>query len=165
MSRVILVIGLFALAITEAPETSMFYPPLTGDACGHVGGSVWHWTGSRYLPRPYCPAKRGLISGGDLSGAPKWPRISSADMHDHWRQSLLALSPRCPEAMAANGGSRAKAMAMRRERMNGRIGTGFNARDSGSENFYLAEGTWVRNFGEASRRGEEKISEVQAANK
>jgi hypothetical protein len=48
--------------------------------------------------------------------------------------------------------------------INGRIGTGFDARDSGGS-FYLAKGTWVRNFGEASRRGEEKITEVQAGKK
>ena len=31
--------------------------------------------------------------------------------------------------------------------------------------FYFAKGTWVRNFGEASRRGEEKIAEAKAAKK
>ena len=41
---------------------------------------------------------------------------------------------------------------------------GLNARAS-SGAFYFAKGTWVRNFGEASRRGEEKIAEAQAAKK
>jgi hypothetical protein len=49
--------------------------------------------------------------------------------------------------------------------INGRIGTGYNARDSSQSFFYLAKGTWVRSFGDASRRGEEKIAEAQAAKK
>ena len=49
--------------------------------------------------------------------------------------------------------------------MEARVGTGFNARGSGGAPFYFAKGTWVRNFGEASRRGEEKIAEAQAAKK
>jgi len=48
--------------------------------------------------------------------------------------------------------------------INGRIGTGFDPRDS-NKRFYLAKDTWVRNFGDASRRGEEKIAEARAANK
>ena len=49
--------------------------------------------------------------------------------------------------------------------INGRIGTGYNARESGPPFFYLAKGTWVRSFGDASRRGEEKIAEAHAAKK
>jgi hypothetical protein len=45
------------------------------------------------------------------------------------------------------------------------VGTGLNARGSGGAPFYFAKGTWVRNFGEASRRGEEKIAEAKAAKK
>ena len=41
---------------------------------------------------------------------------------------------------------------------------GLNARASGGA-FYFAKGPWVRNFGEASRRGEEKIAEAQASKK
>lgn len=41
---------------------------------------------------------------------------------------------------------------------------GINSPASGGA-FYFAKGTWVRNFGEASRRGEEKIAEAQAAKK
>jgi hypothetical protein len=49
--------------------------------------------------------------------------------------------------------------------INGRIGTGFNDRASSQSFFYLAKGTWVRSFGDASRRGEEKIAEVRDAKK
>jgi hypothetical protein len=45
------------------------------------------------------------------------------------------------------------------------VGTGYNARGSGSGLFYFAKGSWVRNFGEASRRGEEKIEQAKAAKK
>jgi hypothetical protein len=41
---------------------------------------------------------------------------------------------------------------------------GLNAPASGGA-FYFAKGAWVRNFGEASRRAEERIAEAQAAKK
>jgi hypothetical protein len=49
--------------------------------------------------------------------------------------------------------------------INGRIGTAFNDRNSSQSFFYLAKGTWVRSFGDASRRGEENIAEARAAKK
>ena len=49
--------------------------------------------------------------------------------------------------------------------INGRIGTGFNARDSSQSFFYLAKGTWVRSFGDASRRGEDMITSARDAKK
>ena len=49
--------------------------------------------------------------------------------------------------------------------INGRIGTGANDRASSQSFFYLAKGTWVRSFGDASCRGEEKIAAVRDAKK
>lgn len=49
--------------------------------------------------------------------------------------------------------------------INGRIGTGHNARDSSQYFLYLAKGTWVRRFGDASRIAEEKIGDVRDAKK
>lgn len=49
--------------------------------------------------------------------------------------------------------------------INGRIGTGFNDRASSQNFFYVAKGTWVRSFGDASRRGEEKIAAARNAKK
>ena len=49
--------------------------------------------------------------------------------------------------------------------INGRIGTGYNARDSSQSFFHLAKGTWVRRFGDASRIAEEKIAEARDAKK
>jgi hypothetical protein len=49
--------------------------------------------------------------------------------------------------------------------INCRIGTRANARDSTQNFFYLAKGTWVRSFGDASRKGEEKIAEGARRNK
>ncbi len=49
--------------------------------------------------------------------------------------------------------------------INGRIGTGNSVRESGPPFFYLAKGTWVRSFGDASRRGGQKIAETQAPKK
>jgi hypothetical protein len=53
----------------------------------------------------------------------------------------------------------------KRAQINGRIGTGYNDRVSSKNSFYLAKGTWVRSFGDASRRAEEKIAEVRDAKK
>jgi hypothetical protein len=49
--------------------------------------------------------------------------------------------------------------------INGRIGTGHNDRASSQSFFYLAKGTWVRSFGDASRRGEQKIAEARETKK
>ena len=44
----------------------------------------------------------------------------------------------------------------------GRIGTQSNRReDAGQSNLYLAKGTWVRSFGEASVKAEEKIAKAR----
>jgi hypothetical protein len=49
--------------------------------------------------------------------------------------------------------------------INDRIGTGHNERASSQSFFYLAKGTWVRSFGDASRRAEEKIAGAREAKK
>jgi hypothetical protein len=49
--------------------------------------------------------------------------------------------------------------------INGRIGSGWDAGNSSESFFYLAKGTWVRTFGDASRRGEDMITSARDAKK
>ena len=166
MSRVILVIGLFALAITEAPANVDVYPPLTRETLVGIWEGVFGIgqvpvvfhvliaprNEDSYLAEIYPEHLNGRVyrlQTCTITGAKVYLRfvaLPGGDGSEWW--------------IEGEGYGDAK-----RAWIKGRIGTGFNARESGSENFYFAKGTWVRNFGEASRRGEEKISEAQAANK
>ena len=49
--------------------------------------------------------------------------------------------------------------------INGRLGSGWDANNSSEPNLYLAKGTWVRSFGDASRHGEDMIKSARDAKK
>lgn len=166
MCRVILVIGLFAIAITEASANVDVYPPLiretlvgTWEGVFGIGQVpvVFHVViASRdedsYLAEIYPQHLNGRVyrlQTCAITGAQVYLRflaLPGGDGSEWW--------------IEGEGYGDAK-----RAWINGRIGTGLNARDSSKSFFYLAKGTWVRSFGDASRRGEEKIAEVRAAKK
>jgi hypothetical protein len=166
MSRVILIIGLFALAITEAPASVDVYPALTRETlvgtwegvCG-IGRVpiVFHVliaprNEDSYLAETYPQNLNGRVyrlRTCTITGAKVYLRfvaLPGGDGSEWWIEG-------------EGYGDAKKAW------LYGRVGTGFNARDVGDVNFYFAKGPGVRNFGDASRRGEEKISEAQAAKK
>lgn len=166
MSRVVLIIVLFALAITEAPANVDVYPPLTRETLvgtwegvfgiGQVPVVFHVLIASRnedsYLAEVYPEHLNGRVyrlQTCTITEAKVYLRfvaLPGGDGSERW--------------IEGEGYGDAK-----KARIYGDVGTGFNARGEGDVNFYFAKGTWVRNFGEASRRGEEKISEAQAANK
>jgi hypothetical protein len=166
MSRVILAIGLFALAVTDAPANVDVYPPLTRETL------VGTWEGvygigrvpvvfhvliaprneDSYMAEIYPENENGRVyrlQTCTITGANVYLRflaLPGGDGSEWWI-----------EGEGYGDGKRAW--------INGRVGTGHNARNVGDATFYFAKGTWVRDIGEASRRGEQKISEAQAANK
>jgi hypothetical protein len=166
MSRVILVIALFALAVAEASADVDVYPPLTRETL------VGTWEGvfgigqvpvvfhvliaprneDSYLAEIYPEHLNGRVYRLEtctINGAKVYLRflaLPGGDGSEWW--------------IEGEGYGDAKTAWI-----NGRIGTGYNSRESSQSFFYFAKGNWVRSFGDASRRGEEKIAEVQAAKK
>ena len=166
MNRVILIIGLLALAITKVPATVDDYPPLTRETLVGTWEGVWGIgrvpivfhvqiaprDEDSYLAEIYPEHLNGRVyrlQTCTITGAKVYLRfvaLPGGDGSEWWIEG-------------EGYGDAKKAW------LYGRVGTGHNARDVGDVNFYFAKGTWVRNFGDASRRGEEKVSEAQAANK
>jgi hypothetical protein len=166
MSRIVLVIALFAIAITEAPANVDVYSPLTRETL------VGTWEGvfgigtapvvfhiiiaprneDSYLAEVYPEHLNGRVYRLEtctINGSKVYLRflgMPGDDSHEWW--------------IEGEGYGDAK-----RAWINGRIGTGLNDRASSQSFFYLAKGTWVRSFGDASRRGEEKIAAARDAKK
>lgn len=166
MNRVVLVIALLTIAITETPANVDVYPPLTRETLvgtweGVIGiGAVpvvFHISitprnDDSYLAEIYAEHLNGRVYRLDtctISGSKVYLRflaLPGGDGSEWWIDG-------------EGYGDEKKAW------INGRIGTGFSDRASSKSFFYLAKGTWVRSFGDASRRGEEKIAEARGPKK
>jgi hypothetical protein len=166
MSRVLLFIALFATAIADASASQDVYPALTRETL------VGTWEGvfgigtipvvfhiiiapqneDSYLAEVYPEHLNGRVYRLDtctIKGNKVYLRfraLPGADGSEWW--------------IDGDGFGDEKTAWI-----NGRIGTGFNDRASSQSFFYLAKGTWVRSFGDASRRGEEKIAAARNAKK
>jgi hypothetical protein len=166
MSRVFLVIVLFALAIIDVPANVDVYPPLTRETL------VGTWEGvfgigqvpvvfhiliaprneDSYLAEIYPEHLNGRVY--------RLQTCTITDARVYLRFLALPGGDGSEWWIEGEGYGDAKTAWI-----NGRIGTGHNDRASSQSFFYLAKGTWVRSFGDASRRGEEKIAQAREAKK
>jgi hypothetical protein len=166
MSRVILIIGLFALAIAGAPANVDVYPPLTRETLVGTWEGVF---GIGQVPVVF----HVLIAPRDEDSylAEIYPEHLNGRVY-RLQTCTITDAKVYLRFLALPGGDGSEWWIegegygdVKRAWINGRIGTGFNARDSSKSFFNLAKGTWVRNFGDASRRGEDMITSARDAKK